>query len=58
MPPKKRAYVPKTKGQFPVPPKRNEAESLTKRQVAMNVPSDAFIVIGLNLVVTSVLLEV
>ena len=55
MPPKKRAYVPKTKGQFP---SEIEAEKLTSGQAAMNVPSDAFIVIGLNLVVTSVLLEV
>ena len=56
MPPKKRAYVPKTKGQFT--PSEIEAESLTERQVAMNVPSDAFIAIGLSLVATSVLLEV
>lgn len=56
MPPKKRAYVPKTKGQFT--PSEIEAESLIERQVAMSVQSDAFIVIELNLVVTSVLLEV
>lgn len=56
MPPKKRAYVPKTKGQFT--PSEIEAEKLTSGQAAMSVQSDVFIVIGLNLAVTNVLLEV